>query len=526
MATRLKNPAVLASPPVTAQPPVVAAPFQAVVDPRKEYVSAGQLQYLATFLRAVSSYIDDVEQDLGIDTYERMMHDPTVSSAINTLKTGILANTPKYPAVKLPTSQKEDSETGLTTSVPHPAQDTAEEIAAFCSRMMANLDTPIGDVLWNMLDALAYGHKVAEKVYDFGENEDAGRLVLKKLKVKPRRSTAFVIDAFSNVVGLLGLIPGVSFTVQTQGMFTDPALVPNFLPRDKFAVLTCRESDADPRGKSLLRPAYYAWYCKTQAWPEYLKFLSLYAIPVLVGKTAEGDMTAPAATFSDGVTPMLDSYGNPIYLTPQQAMINQLVGLRNATAIVVPAGAEVNTLESKGDGAAFLSANEVFNREIEKAITGQTLATSEAEHDTRAASQTHQDILGGLMTYGRALLETMLYRDVLRPTVIHNFGDEAGPLTPWPVLSDAEQQDLTGLWAAVASLQTSGYLDASQKIALDAQVGLPERSQESVVKEIERQDAPPVTPESPGDKPAQPIAVVGKKDNSEKDKSSDDKENE
>ena len=282
----------------------------------------------------------------------------------------------------------------------------------------------------------------------------------------------------------------MSFTVQTQGLFTDPALVPNFLPRTKFAVLTCRMTDGDPRGRSLLRPAYYAWYMKTTAWPEYLKFLSLYAIPILVGKTAESDMTMPAATYADG-TPMLDGNGNVIYLTPQQAFLAQIVGLRNATGIVIPSGADLDTLETKGDGKAFLDANDLFDRQIEKAITGQTLATSEAKHDTRAASQTHQDVLGGVVAYGRSLVETMLRRDVLVEIVRLRFGDVAVPLTPWPVLSDTEQQDTTALWAAVAELQTSGYLDPSQKIKLDAQVGLPERSPESVTQEIERMNAPP-----------------------------------
>ena len=484
-------------------PPQIAT----AVDPTTEYVSGGGVSWLAQYLATLPPFIDDVTRDFGDDLYERMMRDPQIASSINTIKHGILATGVSLPAVKLPTTQKDEAD-GVTTTAPHADQPKADEIAAFCQRLLDNLKTPLHDVLWNMLDALAFGHKIAEKVYGDGIGEDAGKLVLTKLKVKPRRTTAFVVDAFSNVAGLLALIPGVSYTVMTQNLFGPGASLQNFIPREKFAVLTCRETDSDPRGVSLLRPAYYAWYAKTQVWPAYLKFLALYAIGILVGTTAEQNVGDSLAYQADGVTPLQDTLGNLVYLSSQQAMLQNLIALEGGTAIALPFGATLDTLKPAGDGSVFGAANDLFNREIEKAITGQTLATSEAKHDTRAASQTHQDVLGGVMGYGRSLVETMLYRDVLLPTVLINYGEDAAALVPHPVLSDVEQQDTVALWGAVGALNTSGYLDASQKIALDAQVGLPERSVNSVAKEVERQNAPPATPAAPpvaptapGDKP-------------------------
>ena len=480
-------------------PPVIPT----TIDPKTEYVSGVGVSWLAQYLATLPPFIDDVTRDFGDDLYDRMMRDPQIASSINTIKNGILANCVSLPAVTLPTTDKPTAD-GLTVSQPHADQPLADEIAAFCQRLLDNLETPLHDVLWNMLDALAYGHKVAEKIYGDGQGEDAGKLVLIKLKVKPRRTTAFVVDAFSNVAGLLALIPGVAFTVITQGIFAAGPFLKNFIPRDKFAILTCRETDSDPRGVSLLRPAYYAWYAKTQVWPAYLKFLALYAIGILVGTTAEQSIGDSPAYLADGVTPMTDTHGDQIYLTPQQSMLQNLLALEGGTAIALPFGATLDTLKPAGDGSVFGDANDLFNREIEKAITGQTLATSEAKHDTRAASQTHQDVLGGLTNYGRSLVETMLYRDVLLPTVLINYGDDASPLVPHPVLSDVEQQDTVALWGAVGVLNTSGYLDPSQKIALDAQVGLPERSLDSVAKEVERQNAPPPAPPValavPGDK--------------------------
>ena len=493
-------------------PPVI----RTAADPKTEYVSGGGVSWLSQYLATLPPFIDDVTRDFGDDLYERMLHDPPVASSINTIKNGILANGVSLPPVNLPTEPSEDGELGA--EAPHPDQPRADEIAAFCRRLLDNLETPLHDVLWNLLDCLAYGHKVAEKVYTDGAGEDSGRLVLRALKVKPRRSTAFVVDAFSNVAGLLALIPGVSFSVLTQTLFAGGSMLNNFLPRDKFVVLTCRETDSDPRGVSLLRPAYYAWYAKTQVWPAYLKFLTLYAIGILVGTTAEQAFGDTPAFLADGVTPLVDAQNNPVYFSPQQAMLQNLLALEGGTAIALPYGAALDTLKPSGDGGVFRDANDLFNREIEKAITGQTLATSEAQHDTRAASQTHQDVLGGVMGYGRSIVETMLYRDVLLPSVLLNFGPAAAPLVPHPVLSDVEQQDTVALWGAVAGLNTSGYLDPTQKIALDAQVGLPARAAASVAAEVERRSAPPIAPTAPpiaptgpGDRPEPPVAVVGKK---------------
>ena len=165
-------------------PPVIPT----TIDPKTEYVSGGGVSWLAQYLATLPPFIDDVTRDFGDDLYDRMMRDPQIASSINTIKNGILANGVSLPAVTLPTTDKPTTD-GMTICEPHADQPLADEIAAFCQRLLDNLDTPLHDVLWNMLDALAYGHKVAEKIYGDGQGEDAGKLVLIKLKVKPRRTT-------------------------------------------------------------------------------------------------------------------------------------------------------------------------------------------------------------------------------------------------------------------------------------------------------------------------------------------------
>ena len=66
-----------------------------------------------------------------------------------------------------------------------------------------------------------------------------------------------------------------------------------------------------------------------------------------------------------------------------------------------------------------------------------------------------------------------------------------------PVLSDTSQGDLTPLWSAAAALMTAGYFDPSQYAKLDAALGLPERSEDSIKMAIDRINAPPPTVAGP-----------------------------
>jgi hypothetical protein len=219
---------------------------------------------------------------------------------------------------------------------------------------------------------------------------DAGKIFLKAIKVKPQRATAFVVDAYYNVVALIGLLPGQGASaIVTQGIIGVPTganlsekdTPVNLLPREKFAVFTFRPRDGDPRGTSILRPSYDSWWCKAQIKKDYLAYISRFGSPSLIGKTPEDSVAFPVS----------DSYANPTpdenntqqYLTPEQIMGTALAGFKNGTYLVVPGGSEVDALEANGNGEAFTGAFEFHNNEITKGIQFQTLATNEGKHQSR-----------------------------------------------------------------------------------------------------------------------------------------------
>jgi hypothetical protein len=418
----------------------------------QEYVTAGQWQFYLNYLRSLPYALDDVTRDFGDDLYDRMLHDAQIKKLDTDFRAGMLEDgLVLAPAI--------DDET--------PEGIQAREIATWCQWVLDHLDTPLDDVLWDMGAGVSRGSRVAELVWQTKPDMDGHlRLILTAIKTKPRHATAFVTDSFNNLVGLLGLVPGQPFLPQTGLIITDPSFLPNFLPREKFCVFSFRPENNDPRGTSLLRAAYDAWWVKQQVKVSYLKYLAQFASPSLIGYTPEGA--------EDQVT--MDGDGNvTITLTPEQAMAASLATFQNGTVVVFPCGAKVDPLEIQGDGAAFMAAFQFENNEMAGAILGQTLASEEGKHQSRAATGHHQDIKDQIIRQAKGGMERMVARDIVTPLVRYNYGDQALRLLPKVSLGAIEQADFASMATGIAALETAGYLGESQKSGIDELLGLPPR---------------------------------------------------
>ena len=417
----------------------------ASTDPKREYVAGGVGWGVpATRPRVLSWAIDEDAATLGDDIYERMSYDPQIRACTNILKAGILEE-----GARIASAVDDKDADGY---------DQARDIADALTRNLDDLTIPFDDVMWNLMDAMAYGNKIAEQVYAL-DSTYTGRqqLVLRALKVKPRRATAFVVDVFWNVLGLVAHVPGRPATFTVQGDAPD-----NLLPRDKFAIVTFRPVDSDPRGTSIYRAALTPWGAKVDTWPEYLKFLAQFASPSIWGTTPEGAQ--------DGTDPDTGET-----LTPEQFMLKMILSFQNGTASAFPFGAKLELIQSSGEGEAFLSAFSLYDQQITKAILHQTLATEEAKFGTRAQASVHQDVLSTIVLQIKQGVEQTIARDVVRPWVRYNYGDRALALLPRVSLGDIDKVDLPTMASAIAGLSTN-YLDPSQYAGIDRMLGLPERT--------------------------------------------------
>jgi hypothetical protein len=441
----------------------------APAEPRREYTagSASWLSYLGA-VRALPHAVDDLEQELGDDLYTRMLRDPRVAGDVGLLIAAVLED--GYSLTPAATPEGDAA-----------AAAAAAESAAFVRRCLDHLDIPLPDVLADMLDALSYGCRIAEQVYADGAEPDAGRLVLRAIKVKPRRAVAFVVDPYLNVLGMLAAEPGRPLAISTVVTVGAPP-PPSLLPRSKFAVLSYRPKDSDPRGRTILRAAYNWWWIKTQLLPELMKFGAQFGTPSLLGTTAEAAAPDP----SDPTK------------SPEQLLLEKLLAFQSGTALSVPFDTKVEVLQAalSGGESFFERCIDLCDRQISTAIIGATRATQEAKSGSKADSETAKGLFDSIVSAARSAVATMLQRDVVAPLLRYNDARWAA-YPPIVALGGVESEDRTPAWNAAANLERAGYLDSSQYPALDAQLGIPQRTPEEVEARRDRRAAPAPQPAAP-----------------------------
>lgn len=477
-----QNPQALGSV-VPAEPPPPIAPLRikGPADLQREYVTgASGITWYGQFGRALPWEIDDVQQAFGLTLYSRMARDPVIAACLTVLKASILED-----GLTLAPAVDDEADPSYPAAVA--LRDEAEA-------MLDRLVEPFPDVLWALLDALAYGHKVAELVWQVRPpctTPPAGvrilprgdLLALHAIKVKPVRTTVFVVDGYANVLGLLAQELNLPSPVLTGWLIDPHQAPPNLIPREKFAILTFRPQDSDPRGHSILRAAYAPWWLKEQLLPEVKRWGAQFAVPSVWATTPEKSQQVPQLDASG--QPLLDAFGNQLLVSPEQNLLAALQNLRNGSAAALPFGTELHPLAVSGSGDALLRILAWCDQQMREAITTQKLATAEGEHMARAAAQVHQDVLATIVKEAKQSLVRMVQRDILAPWLRYNVPGNPQHLLPKPQLGGSEAEDWSKNATAVAALQTAGYLHASQLAATDKLLNLPVRDLTQDVSEDE-----------------------------------------
>jgi hypothetical protein len=339
-----------------------------------------------------------------------------------------------------------------------PDQMQAQEVLDFCQRGIDRLGEDLMPQLFALLDAMAYGVKLAEVTDEVPtEGVDKGKLVLKSVKVRPNWAWRFLVDQYLEVKGILTWNPqDGSYVV------VDPS---------KVAWLTWMPEDSDPRGTSSLRAAYTAWNLKVQHWP------MLYAHNVRFGSPGVDVEMAPEDTLD---RPPIDRDGNDIQGVPlvsADRRIQMSVNLyKSGGTLCHPFGSKVTVFEPRNDGTPLRATIEMLSTEISLAIEYQARVSHEAKHGSKADSETAQDTKGLVNSYGREVVGGVL-RSILRQNVRDNFGDDAAErFTPLVKFGEADKQDQPAMLTAAGSV---GYtVTPSQMQEMDAQLGLPVRDPE------------------------------------------------
>jgi len=412
--------------------------------------------------RALPQTIDDAERDFGDDIYDRMANDAVLGGAEAYLKVLVLSvELNVAPAIEEPRPHEPRER--------HAEFAKARRAADFCREFLdrlAHTDRPIHKILWDMLDAVRKGHRLAEIDAEMApEGILKGRLVPHSIRPKPRHNYAFVLDEYNTFRGVIAVVPGVSIALR-NGIVYGLEEIPNAIAPSKLMVLTFGGRDGDPRGQSWFRRAYDPWYRKQIVKPESVKTAVQFG---------GGMITAIAPEDINQVNVQDPITGKTVHI--QAAIQSILQQLSNGGTATFPGGTKLEVHRPDSNGSYFEDFFDRCDREMVTTFLLSGRAMLEARHGSRADSAASQDVVDDLVQFVRHEICEMLTIGLFRPFVEMNFGaDFAQRYTPRATMLKMSRPDFAANATAVAALKTAGYLDPSQLPDIDREIlGLPER---------------------------------------------------
>jgi phage gp29-like protein len=201
------------------------------------------------------------------------------------------------------------------------------------------LEPNMEEIVRGVLDAVFYGYSVMEVIYKI---RDDGKVGLGRVAIKPMEwfeprpdgtLRYFPVNWFGQ--------PGVPATASAYGLECDLDY--------KFLLTRVHPTYYNPKGEALLSRLYWPWFYRFNGWRFWGQFLERFAIPILVGQSAD-----------------------------PRAMATALVNAHQDAVIGVGPNDNVTAIVAKDEGKAFIALEDAILRRIQKVILGQTLTSDTA----------------------------------------------------------------------------------------------------------------------------------------------------
>lgn len=386
----------------------------------------------------------------GYQLFRQMQEDPEVDASLDTLIQGSASQALKF------------------ISKLNPGDDGYERstyFADFLNWMIEQFDFDA----WKkqqLKTMFSFGNGVSEKDYDIKTVGRAERLVISDLRLQLPENYGFISDIYGILYGVAPLNQTTGYTLPLGNIIplssTGPALdLDGAVPLHKLCIWSWEKKGNDPRGTSILTAAYIPWWSKQRAIEEWSCWLGRYSQPSIWG-TPGPDAVATCDPGSNTPIP------------PTERMLREMQKFKAGSAFALPYGSELNLLQVGAGGAQpFFDSIRHFNIEINRAITGQHLATGEGQSQSRSAADVHAIILKQYINSIRHFMAKQIERDIVNPIIQANFGNVPYELLPVVDLGDGDiyPPSLTD----VAVLLQAGYFTDDQLVALDRKYGFPVR---------------------------------------------------
>ncbi|MGD9863042.1 MAG: DUF935 family protein [Pseudodonghicola sp.] len=282
-------------------------------------------------------------------------------------------------------------------------------------------DLPFDRICEDALDATLKGFSVLEVVWV----RDGAEIVPQRIVAHDQRRFVFDEDWRPRLLTMANMMKGEQ------------------LPDRKFIVHRYGVKGNNPYGLGLGSRLFWPVLFKREGIAFWLHFLDKFAGPTVVGTTPYGALTEQ-----------------------QNELLNTLTSARTSSAIVVPIGADVKFLEAARSGSVtyqeFLA---YWDKQINICVKGETLTTDVGSSGSRAAAETHADMLGLLVDGDSDLLSATLRETLIQWIVDYNLPGVTPPAVWRERPSDAKAEAEVRKAEAEAAVRESEALRAMLKIA-------------------------------------------------------------
>lgn len=411
---------------------------------REEQVSASTYMAFIPNDRALPRSIDDAERDFGMDIWDRMRNDPYLEGPLRFIEALVLEDgVPLGNPIPEPGLLAEDEE--------HRLYDAGQEICDFCVEVLDELDEPIEQTVESLMRAMSHGFEIGELTYRLeGGGRYDRRLVTDSIRMIPHENYVLVATPFNRLLGALAIKPGKSAALYS-GVIPSPETHPGYIGREKMVHVTFRRPAGALTGWSLIRSAYDAWKRCQIVKPIHVARLAQFGGESLVvtGTPLSQDIVARPRTMSDGTTQNVD-YADWV--------ADRVAAAYKSGGVAVALGdMKLMTVGAAGEGSAFKDFFADANREKMVAVLTSARVLAESERNSQADADKAENVADVLKKHFRSKLGAILRRQVLRPLVSLNYGEDAAKLlTPTCMGSTVGQPDLSEAATAFAALRASG----------------------------------------------------------------------
>ncbi len=266
-----------------------------------------------------------------------------------------------------------------------PASDTpeAKRNADFAMTAFTKMEGSPVTILQAAMDSFSKGWSIQEAVYV----QEGAHWWLAATRPKDPSLFGVKVDRFGKMESLHLDVPGENKLD---------------LPTSKFIVYAHRGGYGREKGKSDLDAAYPHFTAKNTLLSAWKLHLERFASPTMLG-----------------------SFASTVSAADRDAVLNALQNLATTTAIVYPNDFEINSINAHTEASkGFMEAIEFHNREIARAILGQTLTTDEGRRvGSLALGKVHlQVLILQLEALRRDLADRVMTEQVIRPLIELNFG--------------------------------------------------------------------------------------------------------